>query len=82
VVDLAPFSSRVPDDVKALVEERKELIISGEWDVFCGPITGANGNLIVEEGKCLTDGEMLSMDYFVEGVQGEAPGEAPTGLGE
>jgi basic membrane protein A and related proteins len=82
IVGLAPFSDRVPDNVRQLVDERMGIIMSGEWDVFCGPITGANGNLIVEEGKCLTDGEMLSMDYFVEGVVGEAPAEAPTGIGE
>lgn len=82
IVDLAPYSDRVPDNVRQMVEEQKETIMSGEWDVFCGPITGANGNLVVEEGKCLTDEEMLSMDYFVEGVVGEAPTEAPTGLGE
>lgn len=82
IVGLAPFSSRVPDNVRQLVDERMQLIMSGDWDVFCGPITGANGNLIVEEGKCLTDGEMLSMDYFVQGVVGEAPAQAPTGLGE
>ena len=82
VVDLAPLSDRVPDDVKALVEEQKELLTSGQWDVFCGPITGANGSLVVPEGNCLTDEEMLSMDYFVDGVVGEAPAEAPEGLGQ
>jgi basic membrane protein A len=65
-----------------MVSERQAQIESGDWDVFCGPITGANGNLVVEEGKCLTDQEMNSMDYFIEGVVGEAPAEAPEGLGE
>ena len=82
IVDIAPLSARVPDDVKALVEENKELIVSGKWDVFCGPVTGANGALVVPEGNCLTDPELLSMDYFVEGVVGEAPKEAPEGLGQ
>ena len=77
LVDLAPFSPEVSEEVIALVEERRELIESGEWDVFCGPILGTNGNTIVEEGSCLTDTEMLSMTFFVEGVVGEAPEEAP-----
>jgi basic membrane protein A len=81
VVGLAPISERVSDETKALIEEEMERISSGEWDVFCGPVVGANGVLVVEEGKCLTDEEMLSMDYFIEGVQGEAPAEAPEGLG-
>lgn len=82
IVDIAPLSARVPDDVRALVEEQKELIVSGQWDVFCGPVTGANGNAVVPEGNCLTDEELLSMDYFVEGVVGEAPNEAPEGIGQ
>ncbi len=82
VVDLAPYSDRVSQETKDLIAEKRGEIESGDWDVFCGPLMGANGNLIVEEGKCLTDEEMLSMDYFIEGVSGEAPNEAPEGLGE
>jgi basic membrane protein A len=82
IVGLAPYSDRVSDETKALIEEKNAEIVSGSWDVFCGPIVGANGALVVEEGKCMTDGEMLSMEFFVEGVVGEAPAEAPEGLGE
>ncbi len=73
VVDLGPFGPMVPDDVKALVEQEKQKIISGEWDVFCGPIKDQQGNIKVAEGQCLTDEEMLSMKWFVEGVVGEIP---------
>lgn len=82
IVGLAPYSDRVSDETKALIEEKTAEMVSGSWDVFCGPIVGANGALVVEEGKCMTDGEMLSMEFFVEGVVGEAPAEAPEGLGE
>ncbi len=82
IVDLAPLSPLVDADTAALVDEKKAAIVAGDLDVFCGPIVGANGNTVVEAGKCLTDGEMLSMDWFVDGVEGEAPAEAPTGLGE
>jgi len=81
IIDLAPFSENVPEDVQELVAEERERIESGQWDIFCGPLVGANGALVVEEGNCLTDEEMLSMDYFIEGVVGEAPAEAPEGLG-
>jgi len=77
VVDLAPLSPKVPDDVKSLVEEWKGKILSGEWDVFTGPIKGQTGTLAIPAGKAMTDEEMLSMDWFVEGVVGEAPGEPP-----
>lgn len=82
IVGLAPYSDRVSAETQELIAERQAQIESGEWDVFCGPLVGANGVTFVEEGKCLTDGEMLAMDFFVEGVSGEAPSEAPEGLGE
>ncbi len=73
VVDLGPYGDMVPDDVKALVEQEKQKIIDGSWDVFCGPIKDQNGNVKVPEGQCLSDEEMLSMKWFVEGVVGEIP---------
>ncbi len=82
VVDIAPLSDKVPDDIKAKIASEKELIVSGQWDVFCGPVTGANGKVVVPEGNCLTDPELLSMDYFIEGVVGEAPNQAPEAIGE
>jgi basic membrane protein A len=73
VVQLAPFSPKVPDDVKASVEEAKQSIIKGDWDVFCGPIKAQDGSERVAEGQCLSDGDMLGMDWFVEGVAGTLP---------
>lgn len=81
ITDLAPFSPRVPDDVKKLVEEKKQAILSGQTDVFCGPINGQDGILAIPAGMCMKDEDMLSMDWFVEGVKGEAPGEAPRAAG-
>lgn len=82
IVGLAPLSPEVPDDVAELVDRERERIMSGEWDVFCGPINGQNGEAVVPEGKCLSDGEMLSIEWFVEGVQGEAPSQPPESAGE
>jgi basic membrane protein A len=73
MVDLAPFGKDVPDSVKALVESEKQRILSGEWDVFHGPIKDQNGEIKVAEGAKLTDEEMLSLDWYVEGISGEAP---------
>jgi len=75
VVELAAFSPLVPDDVKSLVESEKANIISGDWDVFCGPISDQDGNEIVTEGECMADGDMLGMAWFVDGVVGAIPAE-------
>ena len=73
IVGLAPFSKDVPKFIRRLVAEEKDRIMSGKWDVFTGPIKGQDGDVIVSEGKSMSDREMLSMDLFVEGVEGEIP---------
>lgn len=70
IVGLAPYGSMVSEEVKMLVEDEKQRIHSGEWDVFYGPIYNQQGELVVAEGESLTDEEMLEMNWFVEGVEG------------
>ena len=75
VVMLADFSPLVPDDVKTLVETEKAKIMDGSWDVFCGPIADQEGTIIVAEGECMSDGDMLGFNWFVNGVVGTIPAE-------
>ena len=70
IVALAPFSSRVPADVIALVESEKAKIMGGSWDVFTGPIKDNAGAERVAAGAKMDDGAMLGMDWLVEGVVG------------
>lgn len=70
IVDLAPISDKVPADVLAQVEAKKQEMIDKSWDVFTGPITDQDGTVRVQEGQKLTDEEMLALDWFVAGVEG------------
>lgn len=73
LVKIAPYGPMVTDEMKQMVEEKKELMISGEWDVFTGPIKDQSGQLIVSEGERMTEEDLLGMNYFVEGVEGQIP---------
>jgi basic membrane protein A len=73
VVKLADFSPMVPDDLQEQVEAERERIVDTDWDVFCGPINNQDGEEAVAEGECMSDEDMLNMDWFVEGVVGEIP---------
>jgi basic membrane protein A len=74
IVILSELSPKVPANVKAAVEAEKEKILSGSWDVFCGPIKDQKGKTVVPAGECMGDGDMLNMSFFVEGVVGTIPG--------
>lgn len=82
IVALAALSPSVPAEVADAVAEKQAAIIAGEIDVFCGALTGQNGVAFLPEGHCMTDGQMLSMDWFVEGVIGDAPNDAAPIEGE
>lgn len=73
LVKLAPMSDAVPAEVKALVEAKQAEIVNGTFKVFAGPIKDQEGKVVVEEGSELDDGAKLSMNFFVEGVQGTIP---------
>lgn len=70
VVQLADLSPQVPADVSAMVDEARSKIVDTDWDVFCGPINAQDGSEKIADGECMNDGDMLSMDWFVEGVEG------------
>jgi basic membrane protein A len=73
MVGLAPLGPSIPDDVKALVESAKEKIISGEFDVFKGPLVDQEGNVRVAEGQVMTHAEVLEMNWFLKGIEGKIP---------
>lgn len=76
IVDLAPYGPMVPEDVKKLVDAKKQEIISGKVDVFSGPIKDQKGVVKVTEGQKMSDEDQLKLDWFVEGVEGSIPSKA------
>lgn len=70
VVALAPIADDVPGDVQAAVADSQQAIIDGELHVFAGPINAQDGSVMVAAGETMSDGDMLGMMSFVEGVIG------------
>jgi simple sugar transport system substrate-binding protein len=73
--DLVSVNSAVPDAAKKLVAQKKADIVAGKFHVFQGPIKGQDGKDVVAAGKTLTDKEIDSIDWYVEGVEGKVPGK-------
>jgi basic membrane protein A and related proteins len=76
IVDLAPIAEFVPEEIRSTIEEEISRFKSGEetiYTIFTGPIADQTGEIRVPEGQAMTDEELLSMDWFVEGVEGEIP---------
>jgi simple sugar transport system substrate-binding protein len=71
MVKLSKFNPALPAPLLAEVAARAEEIKSGKLVVFGGPLKDQAGAVKVPAGKALTDPEILSMNWFVEGVQGK-----------
>jgi len=70
IIDLSKFGPMVHTKIKDIVNKKKQDIMSGRFVVFEGPIYNRDGDLAIQDGIVPTDSELLSMNYFVEGVNG------------
>jgi basic membrane protein A len=77
VVDLAPIADFVGEDIATEADALSEEFRSGKrgvTDIFTGPITGQDGSEGVAEGASMSDEEILTMEWFVQGVEGSPTG--------
>lgn len=73
MMTIAPFAAAVPQDVRDMVMAKKDEIGSGAFHPFQGPLVAQDGSVKVEDGALPDDGMLLSMDFYVEGVEGSLP---------
>lgn len=53
-VDISPLSKNVAEGTEEAIAKAREGIISGELDIFAGPLNDNEGNLLIKEGESLT----------------------------
>ncbi len=73
MVELAPFSERIPEEVRASAQALADAIASGERHPFTGPIDKQDGSEWLAEGETATDEELLGLNFYVEGLTGDIP---------
>ena len=70
---IGEITSAVPPEVKAEAEAMIAAIADGSYHPFTGPINRQDGTPWLAEGETATDGALLSMDFYVEGIEGDIP---------
>jgi basic membrane protein A len=73
MVVLTPLNASVPADLAALVGQRKAAIAAGQLHPFSGPLKDNTGKVRTPAGVTLTEQQLMSIDWFVEGVEGAVP---------
>ena len=73
MVVMAPYKN-MPDDVKALAEKTQAGIKDGSILPFACPVVDQSGKTVeCKGGKTLDDGQILSMNWYVKGIEGSVP---------
>jgi basic membrane protein A and related proteins len=73
VVVLTPLNPAVPAAVAHQFETAKQAISAGTLLPFAGPIKDNTGNLKVVAGASAALDELMSMNWYVDGVDGSVP---------
>jgi len=75
LVVMAPYTN-MPDDVKALAEKTEAAIAAGTLHPFKCPVVDQDGKTVeCKGGTHLDDGQILSMNFYVKGVDDKIPGK-------
>ncbi len=72
-VEIGEITSVVPADVKAEAEAMRDAIAAGTYHPFTGPIKKQDGSEWLAEGAVAPDGDLLGMNFYVEGITGDIP---------
>ncbi len=72
-VQIGEITEAVPAEVKAEAEALIAAIADGSYHPFTGPINKQDGTPWLAEGQVATDEELKSLNFYVEGLQGDIP---------
>ena len=66
--------TNMPDDVADAARQMEAMITTGEFHPFTGPIFKQDGTQVAADGEVMNDVSLLTMDYYVKGIDG-TPGQ-------
>ena len=73
MVVLSEFSDKIPEEVRAQAAAARDAIAAGTLHPFTGPINKQDGSPWLAEGQTAPDGDLVGMNFYVEGVEGTLP---------
>jgi basic membrane protein A len=73
MIKLAPLNPAIPADLQARIAKMEGQLADGSLHPFAGPVVDQDGKERVAAGSNMSDGDLSSMDYYVEGVVSKLP---------
>lgn len=71
MIGASPYGPDVTDEMRAMIDERRQQIIDGTLDYFAGPLVDNEGNVVVAEGETIPFAERTACClWLIEGIEG------------
>lgn len=72
-IRMASWSEDLSADQMAVIEEKTESLKSGNFHPITGPVMDQEGKERLAEGVAIADGDLLGIDWLVEGIETRLP---------
>ena len=73
MIRMAPLNPAVTPEAAKAFEDKKKAIVEGRLTPFQGPIVDQSGAVKVAAGSTMALNDLLSMNFYVKGVEGSVP---------
>jgi basic membrane protein A len=73
MVKMSKLNAVVPADAAKLFEEKKAALTAGTFSPFTGPLKDQSGAVKYAAGVAVPLKDLLSMNFYVQGVEGTIP---------
>jgi len=73
-IDFVSVSDKVPAELKAKLETVKAGLKDGTFEIWKGPIMGADGKEVLAKDAVADDKFLGGVNFYVKGVEGKIPG--------
>ena len=73
MIKLAPLNKAIPEALRNRIGDMEKQMASGALHAFAGPVVDQSGKIVVAAGSNLTDDQLNSMNYYLEGVVSKIP---------
>ena len=73
MIKLAPLNAKIPQDVQDMIRGMEADLSKGTLHPFTGPVVDQDGKTRVAAGQTMSDKDLNSMNYYVQGVISKLP---------
>ncbi len=73
MIKLAPLNKAIPEELRNRIGDMEKQMASGALHAFAGPVVDQSGKTVVAAGSNMTDDQLNSMNYYLEGVVSKIP---------